>query len=254
MTRFKDALLDELVAHARLSTPTARPARPRRVKAIRLSLAGAASAVGVTVAASVVGLTGPQAAYAVEKNHDGTVTITFRELADPEKATRDLRAAGVPAQVVWLAWPGSCATTSKGVPVPVGAAMAMSLQMPDEYPYQGDEREWMPTQSGTRLTVNPSAIPAGAELFILERPNPSFGVGTRLVKAPAPACWEAESVSIWDTSGKMHVSPSQPLPAIPKHASPSPSGSPEGPHPSRTYVPSPTYYPAPSEPFPSPRN
>jgi hypothetical protein len=232
MTRFKEALLDELVAHAQLSAPAARPARPRRAQAIRMGLAsaGAGSLVAVAVAASVVGLTGQQAAYAVEKNHDGTVTITFRELADAEQATQDLRAAGVPAQVVQLAWPGSCATTPRGVPIPQpprGTMAGYNIGMPSPYPYQGDEREWLPKRSRTRLTIDPSAIPAGAELFILELfvPGEGFGVSTNLVKAPAPRCWEAGSVTIIDPNGKVHTSPSRPVPSIPRHPSPSPSGS-----------------------------
>jgi hypothetical protein len=230
MTRFKDALLDELVAHAQLSGQTARPTRPRRVQVIRMGLAsaGAGSLVAAAVAASVVGLTGQQAAYAVEKNHDGTVTITFRELADAEQATRDLRAAGVPAQVVQMAWPGSCATTPRGVPLPAlpgGTMAAYSIGLPSPYPYQGDEREWLPKRSRTRLTIDPSAIPAGAELFILElfSPQEGFGVGTSLVKAPAPTCWETGSVTIVDPNGKVHTSPSRPVPNGPPR--PSPGGS-----------------------------
>jgi hypothetical protein len=246
MTRFKNALLDELVTYAQLSTPTARPARPRRVQVIRMGLAsaGAGSLVAVAVAASVVGLTGQQAAYAVEKNHDGTVTITFRELADPAKATRDLRAAGVPAQVVQMAWPGSCATTPRGVPVPEPPRLSgagFNIGMPSPYPYQGDEHEWLPKQSRTRLTINPSAVPAGAELFILElfSPEEGFGVWTSLVNAPAPTCWEAGSVTVVDPNGKVHTSPSgaaktgttspspsgsEPSPVNPSPGDPSPSG------------------------------
>lgn len=227
MTRFKNALLDELVAHAQLPAPTARPARPRRVQVIRMGLAGAGAGalVAVTVAASVVGLAGQQAAYAVETNHDGTVTITFRELADAEQATRDLRAAGVPAQVVEMAWPGSCATTPRGVPVPApprGTGAGYNIAMPSPYPYQGDEREWLPKQSRTRLTINPSAIPAGAELFILElfSQEEGFGLGTSLVKAPAPTCWEAGNVTIVDPDGKVHTSPSRPVPTGPFRPSP----------------------------------
>ncbi len=231
MTRFKNALLDELVTYARQSAPAGRSVRSRRVQRIRIgSLAGAGAAmVAAAVAVSVIGPTGQPAAYAVEKNDDGTVTVTFRELGHAADATRDLRAAGVPAQVVRLAAPGSCATTESGEPLPTGPAQAgaWSIQMPSGYPYDGDIRAWLPAQSSTSLTINPSAIPTGAVLFIIEHSTPEAAamVTAGLVNAPAPACWEAAELSTGSrgTPGDHSPSPGESVPG----SAPSPGRSAE---------------------------
>src|SRR4051794_16654379 len=99
MSRFKEALLDELVAYAEHPTPAAIPAgSPRPVRHRRLlwtaGLAGAGAAAAA-VATTLLIPSGQQAAYAVDKHPNGTVTITFRELGHVAEATKALRAAGV---------------------------------------------------------------------------------------------------------------------------------------------------------------
>jgi len=194
MTRFKNALLDEMISYTRSSEPVAHPTRSRRRWYIRAgSLAGAGAAAAI--AAFLVVSTGPQAAYAVDTNPDGTVSVTFRELGHAAEATRDLRAAGVPAQVVRLAAPGSCATVPGGEPME--GLRAYSIAMPSVYPFQGDISAWLPATSQTSLTINPSAIPADAVLFIIEHSSPQAGVMLEagLVNHPAPTCWEAGDLS-----------------------------------------------------------
>lgn len=153
--------------------------------------------------------TGQEPAYAVEKNPDGTVSVSFRELGHAAEATQDLRAAGVPAQVVTLAAPGSCATTAGGIPLEPHDAIFYWVGMPSVYPYDGDIKDWLKHASPTSLTINPSAIPAGAVLFIIEQSSPDLGVkvAAGLVNAPAPACWEAVVQAPHPPTGEIVPSP-----------------------------------------------
>jgi hypothetical protein len=211
MTRFKNALLDELVAYTQRPEESARPERSRRRRVVRLgSLAGAG--VAAAVAAFAVVPTGQEAAaYEVDNNPDGTVTVTFRELGHAVEATRDLRAAGVPAQVVRLAAPGSCATTPGGAPLKPRRGSAYNVGMPSTYPFDGDLKEWLPEASATSLTINPAGIPDGAVLFVIEHSSPETGSGPMieagLVNKPAPTCWEATNYMIFPPAGVPTATP-----------------------------------------------
>lgn len=207
MTQFKNALLDELVAYAQRPVPAARPARSRSTQIIRFGVLAGVGATAV-VAALLVVPSGQQAAYAVDKNPDGTVTITFREMANPAAATRDLRAAGVRAQVVRLAVPGSCATTPGGTPFEPQSPVPLHLTSPPLYPsYVDFEKAAVPPQpSRMSFTFNPAVIPADAVVFIVEPPGfGGFGFVVNLVRAPAPTCWEADPVSDSEPVPPTHV-------------------------------------------------
>ena len=203
MSRFKEALLDELVAYAQHPTPAAipagspRPARHRRL----LWTAGLAGAGAAAVAATLLIPSGQQAAYAVDKHPNGTVTITFRELGQTEQATKALRAAGVRAQVVWVAMPGTCAKTPGGEHIPDYPAgsdqppAGYSVGLPPVYPFAGSPDRYLPTITKTSLTINPAGIPHDAVLFIIETSSPQDPVGllAGLTTEPAPTCWEAKN-------------------------------------------------------------
>lgn len=195
MIHFKEALLEELVTHVRpAAVPSAAP--PRRPRAGRLTLAAAALAV---IAATVVGVLNPvggSAAFAVSRNGDGTVSITFRELADPAAATRELRAAGVPAQVVRMGEPGSC-PAGAGLPwyrpfpgpdmgnTPTMALIALSSPDFPDWP------NYVTDTSPNAITIDPRLIPAGAEVFFIEYVEGGVHsvVSYGLARAPAPTCW-----------------------------------------------------------------
>jgi hypothetical protein len=201
VTRFKEALLDELIVHARDGTaePAAEPAAmPRRPP--RRLVAVVAAAVAAAVAALLLGPFGASPAYAVVRHSDGSVSITFRELADPEAATRDLRAAGVPARVVRLSEPGRC-------PAPAGSGEPWQRPLPGQGGGEGRTMVFSPRPSGEfadaldyvkdvrtdGVTFVPGAVPPGAVVFLVEYPdNGSVVVGFGLVRAPGPACWEAD--------------------------------------------------------------
>jgi len=91
MTSFEDRLLVEL-RHVVAARPE--PA-PRRGK---LVWAGATAALAAIAAAIVVTLSGG-AAYAVESEPDGKVTVQVKDLSDAAGLQRELREAGVPATV-----------------------------------------------------------------------------------------------------------------------------------------------------------
>jgi hypothetical protein len=203
MTRYQQALLDELIAHAQQPAP--RRARPRR----RIALLAAAAAAAVLAVVTLTTAVGGEPAYAVVKHHDGTVTITFRygdKLADPAAATRDARAAGLPAQVIRGQRPGAC-TPPRTAPRPLGprdeferiatgakgSVVDFALSVPEDLGAVGN---WTVNASDKGLTFVPSQIPHGTEVFIVEYKNQSGAllIGSTLVRSPAPACWTDPSV------------------------------------------------------------
>jgi hypothetical protein len=198
MSRFKQALLDELVAYAQRPAPTAPvvPLRRRRV-VWTAGLAFAGMAIAAVAALTVPAEPEPaldEAAYSVELRPNGTVLVTFRELADPDAVTHDLRAAGVRAQVVRLAEPGSCATTPGGVPIRYDRGpSAYSYTMPHDFPDHGTV-EIVRNFTSTGMTIDPARIPEGGVLFIVEDITPERGVNldTSLTREPAPTCFEPQ--------------------------------------------------------------
>ncbi|SDJ71681.1 hypothetical protein [Nonomuraea jiangxiensis] len=80
--------------------PGAGTARRRVVTVPRLVVAAGVVAA-VSVASAVI--TPGTPAYAVGENPDGTITVTVNELRDPEGLEADLEAAGIKADVTYLA-------------------------------------------------------------------------------------------------------------------------------------------------------
>jgi hypothetical protein len=146
---------------------------------------------------------GGDPAYAVTKQHNGTVTITLHELADPAAATRDLRAAGLPARVLRGQRPGACgasAITNGPVRLPTpmshlpgGYWAFFTLPMADGL---GNVVGWWVNGSTNDLTFAPSAVPRGVEVLLVEYTNADGGkmMGVALVRSPAPACWSDPTV------------------------------------------------------------
>ncbi len=103
MTNFEERLLRELRSHV-VAPPVDRGQRRPLWRTPRLALAGGLAAV--LAAAAAVGLivlsTGTQAAYAVTKNADGTVTVEIDSLSDAAGLQAKLQAAGVNAVVQYL--------------------------------------------------------------------------------------------------------------------------------------------------------
>lgn len=94
--RFEEQLLMDLKTEM-----TARNERSRRVG--RRLLAGAAvAALAAGAAVALPLLTGPEPAYAVSQNANGTITVELKEFRDADQLERDLKDLGVTADVTYL--------------------------------------------------------------------------------------------------------------------------------------------------------
>jgi hypothetical protein len=155
-----------------MNTPTdviAREGRARRRRHTLTSLAGVTAAAAAGTALAITALVVPGhpagqsgsparhpgtarlAAWTVVKQVNGEITITVRQLSDPSGLQSTLRADGVPASVTSVASPGpSCR------PYPMTQALFTSV-------YQAEKA----TGAGTAvLSINPSALPSGAGVWI----------------------------------------------------------------------------------------
>lgn len=95
LTPFEQSLLGDLHAYA---------ARRQRRRARLRGASGATVGGGVVAAALAATLAFiPTAAYAVNEEADGTITVTIRELTDEEGLERELRAFGISAEVDYSA-------------------------------------------------------------------------------------------------------------------------------------------------------
>jgi hypothetical protein len=141
-------------------------ARGRARRRHRLSaVAGVsvAAGVGTALALGLTGVLGPArtpgtiqtAAFTLVSNSDGTATLTInpKELLDPAALQSDLAQYGIPAKVT----SGSFCSSD---PHPDGFSQVVSS-------YPAGEGSYSP-QSGVQptITIDPSAMPAGAELSV----------------------------------------------------------------------------------------
>ena len=136
-----------------------RARRTRRLSAVAgLSVAGAAA--GTALALGLTGVLGPArtpgtirtAAFTLASNANGTATLTInpKELLDPAALQSDLAQDGIPAKVT----SGSMCSSD---PAPAGFSQVVSVNWPPNASPSGVQ----PT-----ITIDPSAMPAGAELSV----------------------------------------------------------------------------------------
>ena len=177
-------LAEDIVRTAPHEAPTAPGRRARPVSRTRRRLtwaaasalaAGAAVAVAVTVSAGQPAPGGKTAqnaasgssprpapaasttltAWTVAENPDGTLKVTIREMKDPSGLQGTLRADGARVVVTAsLAWPAACGEWRGG-----------SYRMGDQV-VQTENRTGLPSADGTEFLIKPSAIPAGALLWV----------------------------------------------------------------------------------------
>jgi len=134
-------------------------ARRRRRLAGAAGLCAAGAAAGIVLALGLTGAAGPAgthgtirtAAFTLVSHADGTDTLTLdpAQLLDPAALQSDLQAHGIPALVT----SGSFCTST---PPPAGFEQVVTLPGPGS---------WTP-QSPPGITIDPSAMPAGAELSV----------------------------------------------------------------------------------------
>jgi hypothetical protein len=143
-------------------TARGRAHRRRRLSAVAgLSMAGAAA--GTALVLGLTGVLGPArtpgtirtASFTLVSNSDGTATLTInpKELLDPAALQSDLAQYGIPARVT----SGSFCSSD---PAPAG----FSQVMPGQPAGSGTGTP----QSGVQptITIDPAAMPAGAELSV----------------------------------------------------------------------------------------
>jgi hypothetical protein len=190
--RFEERLLAELrrvvvegpSPTAAQSSDARRPARPWRRR--RLALAGGLAAVAAVASVAGVALTGGgDAAWAVTRNADGTVTVKINSLSNADGLERKLAAAGVPALVQFL---------------PAGKACADAQGTTGPFPPPADGKGAVTEERGL------SEAPPGASDRGLDQAGvPPAGGG----RAP----WSRRACA-WTRTAALSSRPTRPLPAV----------------------------------------
>jgi hypothetical protein len=168
---YEERLLSELRAYVaerpRSGTPVAVQRRRRLPK---LALAGAATAAVVGGVVIATGGDGASAAYAVEAQGDGSVTVEIRKLEDADGLQAKLREAGVPAVVKYL---------------PIGKTCKQGWFEPANDPGQRTSLSGTTSDGGqgkATFTIDPGTL----------RPGQTVVITTSTGSAPAPAGVPAE--------------------------------------------------------------
>jgi hypothetical protein len=165
MSDFEDHLWDEFVREhgaglAQMSRPTAtyhRRPRPGLVAGTGLGLAGAGAALALAL-----GATTASPAFAVTRNHDGTVTIWIKTSSGIAGANAELHQLGIRAEVM--------------------------TQVPADCDVRAVRRQALTPSPGianARWTINPRKVPAGQTL-VLTADDQVWNCGRALRVSPAP--------------------------------------------------------------------
>lgn len=141
--------VDEIIGRGR--AVRARRRVPRLAGALAAA-AGAAAAVALLVPSTRPAAT-QLTAWTVTRQADGNVDVTIRQLSDPAGLAAALYGAGVPAYVTFAG------------PVPAQCAQYPVSQSQQQAIYQ-----FQPGDGSVALVIDPSAIPDGAGLFVLDVP------------------------------------------------------------------------------------
>ena len=177
MSNFEERLLHEL-----RSLVAAAPAERGRRRSLRqrprLVLAGALAAVlaAAATAGALVLSAGTQAAYAVTRNADGTVTVEIDSLSDAAGLQAQLQAAGVNAVVQYL---------------PEGKICRRPWFTPLGHPAGGTTQSGVERleNGGVRFTLT-ADIPAGATVVIETQSGPDneTALGIGYAQGDVPPC------------------------------------------------------------------
>jgi len=162
---------------------------PRRARPGRRRLLLAAGAIATAAAAAIVVpavMPGQgagslvTAAWAVQRNPDGTIEVTFKQAGDAAGLQRALRAEGVPAYVRLIPWVATgnehyrpaltCGPTGPGN-LPGGQRNVAILEQVFPFLAAGG------APAGDALTIRPSRIPAGDAVLVEVARYPG-GLGT----------------------------------------------------------------------------
>jgi hypothetical protein len=226
MTRVRQALLDELLTRVADSADQPAPASPGTLRRRPRLLLATGGGLAVLAAAATLVLTNAPTtpAYALTANKDGTVTVTFNHIADPNGVNRALREAGVRAAVFLPEPAASCPVADRGTRAFTGIAQASSL----------DRALVWDTEDRVEVArLRPDQIPAGTVLVLVPRSQGPRGeaglyLWSSLYQEPGPRCVTDD---VW--SGPISPAPAAPLPSASAAGnatgfpdSPGPGGSP----------------------------
>ena len=177
MGDFKDRLWRDLVReHGAQLAQTERPpakhgrrARPRVLAGTTLGLAGIGTAVALALGAA-----SSTPAFAVTRNHDGTVTVALQRIAAIRDANAKLAGSGLPVKLVRVQ--AGCVAAARAK-----ALAALSKARPQSV---------APLHWSGRARFNPRKIPPGKTLVIAAWPaGKSVHVSPgHLITGAAPAC------------------------------------------------------------------
>jgi hypothetical protein len=202
MTRFRQALLDELLT--RVADPADQPApapariprrRPRLLLAAGgglavLAVAGALFATKTPATTPTTAATPTTPAYALTANEDGTVTVTFNQIADPEGVNQALREAGVRAVVLLPVPAGSCPPAARGTKKLLGLGQAFELNK---------ALVWDGPDKINVARIRPDQIPAGTVLVLVPTSHGPRGeaglyLSSSAYREPGPKCVPDDAV------------------------------------------------------------
>jgi hypothetical protein len=168
---------EQLAATEHLTPPVRRTRFQRFTGPTRfVTAAGLSIAATIAVVLVIVAVNGPQPAYAVSQNSDGTVTITLTEIAGVDGLNQRLAEAGIRAKAL--------------LTHPTCWGSVYQVAFGQLYPQ-------IVTKNGPApaVTIQPDAIPADNTLVLvtqrMPRRNgraPAIGVLLMLVRSPAPDC------------------------------------------------------------------
>jgi hypothetical protein len=189
LTGFERRLLDELrrTIVANGLRPTSPPAvRPGLGWRRRLTLAAAiavAAALALTAGIPFVDrgstppVSGPSAAYAVTTNEDGTVIVEINALRDAKDLERELRQAGVPAEVQYLPPGDACSEGAFALVRPAGSGAGAI-----------EARE----HGSMRFEIDKTSLQPGQKLFIytvdVASGEPAASIGISIVDDKFSGC------------------------------------------------------------------
>jgi hypothetical protein len=205
---FQERLLTELRAHVaeRAARGAPEPPRPRRGhrRRTRLALAGGVAAVAIGTAIVVTGGDGAPAAFAVESQDDGSVSVEIRGPGDGEKLERALADVGVPADVTYLPANQTC---DRGRFTPATSDVPAGREM------TGGTVSGALAQGGdgaTTFTIAPGQVGQGETLVIV------------ISRSDTPGDGSSSTVSMATAAGD--VGPCEPVTALAPSPDPSAVG------------------------------
>ena len=172
MSKFEDHLWREFVrehgsalAHKHTTTAKHIWRGPRLVAGTSLALAGVGAAVAL-----VLGATTTSPAFAVIRNHDGSLTISIERASGIAGANAKLNQLGIRAQVMQHAPAGWRCTSA-------GAQQGQGAPAPSQVVRASQSAGVEPTRSiaNAHWTIDPRKLPAGRTLALTPPPAPPGG-------------------------------------------------------------------------------